>query len=781
MALYEAESELEAKRSEIEIPPPSVLTVDFSEGLTRTERGPDTSTRGAPSRGTPDRDGSTSGYDVDLLDYARLVYKRRWAALTSLVVVVGSAAIYNFTATPIYRARARVLIESENPNVVSYREVVEQNRATNDYYQTQYRILESRALAKRAVESGKLWATTEFAGSPTRGFVSGAIDDAKSWVKTLLGLAKPIEEARPDETRVQARAVDRLLSHLTIAAVRGSRLVDVVYESPDREMAARVANLLASSYIEQNMEFRFSTTMQATDWLNKQMAEQRKNVEAGELALQQYRESNDAVSLEERQNIVVQRLADVNAAVTRARTTRIEKEALYEQLQSIQVDRAALDTFPAIMSNTFIQQLKTELAELQGQQAQLGEKLGDRHPEMLKLRSAIQAADAKLEAEIAKVVQSIRNEYEAARAQERSLMSSLEQQKSEALALNRKAIEYGVLQRDAASSRQLFEGLMQRAKETTVSGDLKTTNIQIVDAAEVPRGPARPQPFRNMLLALLGGGLLAIGLAFFFEYVDNRVKSPDELRALIGLPQLGMVPISGDKGAATPLLASNAAANFNEAFKAIRTNVLFSSAKAGCRTLVVTSTAPGEGKTVTAANLAIALAQTSQRVLLIDADMRRPRVHELFERSQEPGLSNVLVGDAKVSEAVHDASVAGLSVLPGGHCPPNPSELLGSRRFADLVAALERHFEWIIVDTPPVMAVTDACVVSHLADGVLFVVGAEMVSRQAIKTAVEQLERIGARFVGVVLNRVDLERNAYYYSRYYHHSYNRYYQSAVTN
>jgi polysaccharide biosynthesis transport protein len=781
MALHEVESQFESKSAEFAVEAPRVLTLDLPEEPGRSERPLHLSPQRPRSRAGSDDERAQSGPDIHLLDYARVIYKHRWVALTALVVVIGSATIYNFTATPIYRARARVLIESENPNVVSYREVVAQNRATNDYYQTQYRILESRALATRALESGKLWSDPEFTGLQTPGAVTSAIDAAKGWLKDQLGWSKPIEAARPDETRAQAQAVDRLLSRLTVAAVRGSRLVDIVYESPDRAMAAQVVNLLTSSYIEQNMAFRFSTTMQASDWLNKQMAEQRKNVEAGEIALQQYRESNDAVSLEERQNIVVQRLADVNAAVTKARTTRIEKESLYEQLQSIQADRAAVDTFPAIMSNGFIQQLKTELAELQGQQAQLGEKLGDRHPEMLKIRSAIQAADTKLQGEIGKVVQSIRNEFEAARSQERSLMGSLEQQKTEALALNRKAIEYGVLQRDATSSRQLFEGLMQRAKETTVSGDLKTTNIQIVDAAEVPRGPARPQPLRNMLLALLGGGLLAIGLAFFFEYIDNRIKSPDELRALLGLPQLGMVPVSGDKGASTPLLGSNAAPNFAEAFKAIRTNVLFSSAKPGCRTLVVTSTAPGEGKTVTAANLAIALAQTGQRVLLIDGDMRRPRVHDLFEQNQEPGLSNVLVGNAKIGETVHEASVEGLSVMPGGHCPPNPSELLGSRRFGDLLAALERHFEWIIVDTPPVMAVTDACVVAHLAEGVLFVVGAEMVSRQAIKAAVEQLERIEARFVGVVLNRVDLERNAYYYSRYYHHSYNRYYQSAATN
>jgi capsular exopolysaccharide synthesis family protein len=280
----------------------------------------------------------------------------------------------------------------------------------------------------------------------------------------------------------------------------------------------------------------------------------------------------------------------------------------------------------------------------------------------------------------------------------------------------------------------------------------------------------------NLILALFGGAAFAIGLTFFFEYVDNRVKSPDEVKQHLGLPVLGLVPAVFDKSLENPLINDGVPSNFAESFRAVRTNVLFSSAEEGGRSIVITSTGPGEGKTIVAANLAIALAQAGQRVLLIDADMRRPRVHSVFNKPQSPGLSNVLVGNAKTSESMRQSSVAGLWVLPAGVIPPDPAELLGSKRFKDFMTSLAVYFDWVVVDTPPVMAVTDASVVSHLVNGVVFVVGAEMTSRHVAQRALEQLEHSRAKFIGAVLNRVDLQHNAYYYSQYYRQEYTDYYQ-----
>jgi capsular exopolysaccharide synthesis family protein len=324
---------------------------------------------------------------------------------------------------------------------------------------------------------------------------------------------------------------------------------------------------------------------------------------------------------------------------------------------------------------------------------------------------------------------------------------------------------------------------MQRAKETGVSAELRTSNIRVVDAAEVPRSPVRPNKQMNLMLALFGGCLFGGGLAFFFEYMDNRIKSPDEIKAHLNLAFLGLVPAINTERIAhnAPLPNNGAPANFSEAFRSIRTNVLFSSAEAGSRSIAVTSTGPGEGKTLVASNLAAGLAQAGQRVLLIDADMRRPRLHTLFDQNQEPGLSNLLTGHAKASAAVSKSCIPGLWLMPSGALPPNPAELLGSQRFKDFIATLADHFDWVLLDTPPVMAVTDAALVAHCTTGVLFVVGCEMTNRHAAAEAIEQLLSAKAKILGAVLNRVNVERNAYYYSHYYKREYRDYYKSAGAN
>jgi capsular exopolysaccharide synthesis family protein len=326
------------------------------------------------------------------------------------------------------------------------------------------------------------------------------------------------------------------------------------------------------------------------------------------------------------------------------------------------------------------------------------------------------------------------------------------------------------------SNRQIFDGLLQRTKETGIVGELKSSHIRVIDAAEVPRSPASPNKRVGLVLGLGGGLLAALGLTFFFEYLDSRIKTPDEMRHHLGLAHIGMVPALSGKASHDPLINNGVPPNFAEAFRAIRTNVLFSSTEEGGRSIVVTSTGPGEGKTVVSSNLAIALAQAGQRVLLVDADLRKPRIHTLLGLAQEPGLSNLMVGAVKPSDAVQKTSVGNLWVLPAGMQPPNPAELLGATRFKEFLATVTQHFDWVILDTPPVMAVTDSSVVAHLTSGALFVIGADMTSRHAALRALDQLDRVKSRSIGGVLNRVDLQRNAYYYSQYYRPEYVAYYK-----
>ena len=711
--------------------------------------------------------------EIHLTDYLKVLSHRRWAALTAFLAVMVAVVVYTFTATPIYKARVQLLIENENPNVVSFKEVIEQEKSTNDYYQTQYRILQSRSLARKTLDRLGLW--TVFLPNESTTAAGRSVAAVKSSITGLFS-RRSVEPSAPGETAAQSKALDQFLQSLAISPVRNSRLVDVEYASPRAYVAAAVANGIAQAYIDQSQEFKYTSSKEASDWLGQRLAEQRRQVEQSEGALQRYREQNDAVSLEERQNIVVQKLADLNGAVTKAKTERIQKEAAYAQIRNVERDRSALDSIPAILSNPFVQQQKTQLAELQRQQAQMSEKLGARHPDMVKLRLAIETADAKIQGEIAKVVVSLKNDYETALSQEQSLMHALDQQKQDALVFNRKGIEYGALQREAASNRQIFESLMQRTKETGISGELKTSNIRIVDVAEVPQAPSSPNKLINLTVGTLGALLFSCVCVFFFEYIDDRIKSPAEIRSELGLPFLGMVPaLSAVGDGPSPLLHRGVQPGFGEALRTLRTSVLFSSTADGGQTLVVTSSGPGEGKTVVATNLALALAQTGQRVLLIDADMRRPRVHEVLEKAQEPGLSNILTGDKTYDDAVLQIENTGLSVLTAGHIPPNPAELLGSKRFQNLLETLKSRFEWIVVDTPPVMAVTDAPVVAHIADAAIFVVGSGMTSRSVARTAVEQLVGANAHVIGAVLNRVDLDNNGYYYSQYYRSEYSSYY------
>jgi polysaccharide biosynthesis transport protein len=762
----------------------SVVSTSVEAGTTTRSTHPtrDPGPNSAPSAGYG-YGGSGVTDDVHLLDYLRVLHKRRWTAVTAFLIVLGSLTVYSFTATPLYIARAQILIENENPNVVKFEEVLDQNKATNDYYQTQYRILQSRLLARRTLEGEKLWDDPMFADSSAIRLnpMSWIVAGSRFVAGVFSGSAGANEAPAISETAAQSRIIDVFLRNLSVAPVRNSRLVDVTFRSPDAATSARVANALARHYIEQNLEFKFLATKEATDFLTARTAEQRKALDQSEQALQKYRERTGAVALEDRQNIVVQRLADLNAAVTRARTDRIEKEAVYNQIRSIEKDRSGVDTFPAILNNTFIQQLKGQLNELQRQRAQLADKLGERHPEMLKVQSAIETTEMRINGEIQKVVQALRNDYLAAQANERALQASLDQQRAEAQELNRASIQYGALQRDATANQTMFSGLLERSRETGISSELRTSNIRVVDQAEIPRRPSTPNKLNNLLFGFFGGAFLGIGLAFFFEYLDSRIKQPDEIKLQLGLPFLGMVPAFATKDVTgPPLIGNGMPTEFSEAFRGIRTNILFSSAETGSKSIVITSTGPGEGKSVVSANVAMSLALAGQRVLLIDADMRRPKVHELFGVSVEPGLSNVLVGNSKASEAVKRTLTPNLWLMAAGKHPPNPAELLGSKRFREFIASLGEHFDWVVIDSPPVMAVTDASVIANAASGVVFVVGAEMTGKGAARVALEQLDAAKAKYVGGILNRVDVRRNPYYYARHYRREYTNYYAKTTT-
>ncbi len=732
-----------------------------------------------------------------LWDYVRVLYKRRWIAIPAFLLVFVTMTVNAMRETPYYQASTQLLIERDAPSVATLDQMFQsQDGWYDDFAQTQHRILLSRTLAKRTIDNMKLWDAPRLGNGPDpvapisfTGMGWSVVDSVLGLVKRPFSNGKPaapaaspatvVEQADSGETPSQSGRISQFLGGVGIVPVKNTRIVDVTYTSTDPVFAAAAANAVATAYIQQNMEFKYLASKEAGDFLADRLKDQREAVQRSEEALATFKHQHGAVSIADgTSSIAIQSLTDLNAALIKAKTERISKEAFHNQLKAAQ-STGAIDTLPAVLSNTYIQELKTGLAEAQRNQAQLAERYGERMPEMIKARTAVQSAEAKLNAEINKVVESVNSEYRAALAQEQSLQGTLNGQRAAALGQGQLGVAYSVLQREADSNRQVYESLLQRTKETGISGERSrtATNVRIVDRAQVPGGPISPNVRGEMTFAFVAGLVFAIGLAFGFEYLDNRIKTPQELKSTLAVPFLGMVPsLEHDKHAfANPLLNNGVPQNFVEAFKTVRTNVLFSSADEGMRSLVVTSAGPGEGKSLVASNLALAMAQAGQRVLLIDADMRRPRIHEIFEGEQEPGLSNLLSGNAKTSETIRKATVPGLWLMHAGHIPPNPAELLASRRYTDFMGSLGAHFDWVVLDTPPVMVVADSSIVANQASGVVFVVGADNTTRQAARTAVEQLDSANAHIIGSVLNKVDLVRNPYYYSAYYRKDYSRYY------
>jgi succinoglycan biosynthesis transport protein ExoP len=731
---------------------------------------------------------SSSGQQVHLLDRLSAVFRHRRVAGAAFVIVVGLMMIQTYSKIPLYRASAKVLIQDERTTAVS-------NLNANDpifwqdseqYYNTQYSILRSRGLAKRVVQRLNLQNHPLFNGTApqSRGPLSLVRETRQALGKSVRGLFSrgkaetPSEKPAVDESALESSLISQFLGGVEIVPEKATRLVEVGYVSPSPEFAALAATTLAEEYAQQNIDLRLETINKNLVFLTDEVVKQEKKVTEAETAMSRYREQQNALSLEDRQNIVVARLNTLNDTATRARTARLQKEASYNQLKSVDPKSDTADTFAVISTNLGVIEAKTRLGDLTAEKARLSSRYLPGHPDLLKVEGQIESARAALVAQRTRVIESTRNEYEAAVNEERSYSGQLEAQKGTAMDLDRKSGAYLVLQRQAETNRTIYQSLMQQQKELRVVSNSRTNNVLVQDRAEAPGGPFSPNARRDWFTALMAGLLVALGLAFGLEYLDDTVKTPDDVTERLRLPLLGLVP--SVRGKRVPLLTEPVPHDFGEAFRSLRTSIVFTSGSEGPRVVAVTSSQPLEGKTTTACNLGMVLALGGSRVLLVDADMRRPGLHTVIGVPNEVGLSHLLVGQARVRDAVQKTSEPNLFVIAAGRIPPNPSELLSSERMNALLANLRSGpFDWVIIDTPPVLAVTDAVIVARAVSGVVFVIGSEMTRRVHAERAIETLTAGKTKSIGAVLNRVDLDRNRYYYSRYYGYNYQNYYGTSA--
>ena len=722
--------------------------------------------------------------DVHLLDRLAVLYRYRRLCVTVFILVTAAMIIQGYSSIKVYQAQARLLIEDERSTAIPGLQN-DQNTYFEDpepYYQTQYKILKGRDLMRRVVRKLHLETVPEFNGTkpppPTPISMLGDLKTRLMGYVTKPSPTAPPERPKVDETADESALVGGFLGRVGVEPVRGTHLVDVTFVSEEPKFAADATNTLIDEYVSENLEIKLRSTQSMLDWLDNELASQQKRVEESERALAEYRERENALSLDDKQNIVLSRLNQLNDTATRARSTRVQKESLYNQVKAI-ASGTNPDAIPIIATNTGVQSARTKLGDLQRQKVQLLERYAEKHPQVINVNAQLQDAQKQLDFAIAGAVQSVRNEYETAVIEEQTFARNLEGAKSEATDLNRKGIGYGVMEREAKSNREVYQSLLTREKELRVSANSRTNNVRVVDRAEIPRGPITPGGRRTWLMSAFIGLVLAVAVALGLDYMNDTIKTPEDITKRLKLPFLGLVPaVRGDKH---PLLASSHVPHdFGESFRSLRTSLLSKYPDEGTKIIIVTSAQPLEGKTTTAANIAMALAYGGSRVLLIDADMRRPGLHRPLRLTNERGLSQVLTGQARVRDVIQRTVDPNLLAITAGRTPPNPSELLSSERMKTLLTNLAHGpFNWIIIDTPPVLAVTDAVILAPMVTGVTFVIGAEMTRRRLAERAIETVMQSRPRYAAVVLNKVNFAKNKYYYSRYYGHQYKNYYAEAT--
>ena len=741
--------------------------------------------------------------EIHLRDYWKVIRARRWMIATFVLIAVVICAAKIFTMRSVYRGTATIQINIENAQIVDFKEIFAVNTWAVDFYQTQYKILESRNLARRVIRSLNLSEHPDFlpqSPTPFQKWRSDVIRSVVVFFKSfnifLSSQGGSSTRKEPSENDYETPLINNFLSRLTIEPVKDSRIVKIHYSSHDPDLAAKAPNVLAASYIQLNLESRVNTTEQAKEWLSGQLEEMKAKVERSDEALREFGTKHGILSsFDDKENITVKRLNELNEALTKAESERMAKEAIYKQVK--QGKGEVFDALPSIAENKLIQDLKASYIQLEAQYMKLSQTFMPNYPEMVRLRSQLEALQKRINLEANKSIAAMKTEYESALRREFLLRTAFEQQKEKAVEMQQSAIQYHILKREADTNKDLYKSLLQRTKEISVSAAMRSSNIQILDRAEGPAPPYNPDAGWNLVIAGLIGLFLGVSLAFFFEYLDNTVKTPEDVEQLLRLPSFGMVPeIASERrrishngnGKSNPvemISHEHPKSILSESYRNIRTSLLLSVSKQPPKKIVVTSPNPLEGKTTTMINTAITFSQTGARVLIIDADMRKPRIHKIFHNGNGggghgkngkngkngAGLSNFLTGHTNLWSTIHKSSLQNLYYSPSGPIPPNPSELLGSSLFKEMLHVLEERFDHILIDSPPLIGFADSVILSSVSDGVMLVVLGGKTPRDTLQRAKNILLQVDAKILGVVINRVDIQRSdyGYYYYRYYYY------------
>ena len=701
--------------------------------------------------------------EIDLLAYWHILVKRRWLVLSILAGVVALALLKTLMATPIYRATTVLQLEKAGTQVVQVEGIQPDSDPYGwdpDFLQTQYELIQSRSLAERVANELNL--------------DQAALDKLSEpgWLGRMLALLRPQSKAEANKKKVgaAAEAAEELRSAagvvsggLSVEPVRNSRLVRINFDSSSPEFSARVANAVAEGFIAAGMERRFGASSYAKTYLEDQLKLTKAKLEQSERQLVAFAQKENIVNTGENgQSLATQNLTQLNAALANAQDQRIRAEARWRQASS--------GAMPADMiGNSNIRVLRQQPAQLQGTYQQKLQTFKPDYPEMQQLKGQIDELQRQIGQETGSVRASVKAEYDAAASQEQMLKGQIASLRDQALDVDGRSIQYNILKREVDTNRQLYDGLLQRYKEVGVAGDVRSNNISIIDRAEVPMWRFKPNLTLNLAIGLLLGGMLGVLAAFLLEFLDDTIKTPDDVEQKLKLAVLGIIPKLGPKENIASV-AGDPRSSFSEAYRSVRTALQFATDHGVPRTLLVTSPGSGEGKSTTAMALARNFAHLGKRVLLIEADLRNPSLHRsLGLKGQGVGLSNLLAGGCTLAEATLDTEEPGLKVVLAGPLPPNPAELLSGSKLVSMLTVAAERYDQVILDGPPVLGLADAPILANAADGTLLVVNSAKTKINAAQAALKRLLAARARIVGALLSKYDAKTAGYGYGYGYHY------------
>jgi succinoglycan biosynthesis transport protein ExoP len=738
-------------------------------------------------------------------DYWKMLRNHLRLIMVIFLTALGIGMFITARTTPVYTASTIIRIDSQSPPVIGAGEVSRWGEGDEDYFQTQVELLKGRALAAQVIKNLGLERNPNFVVSrhpvvQLKDWVIGNLEAGLSRAVEFLRTAPPSRQDTPStrefELGVHPGYISRYLSLLTVETIPKTRLVKVSFNTIDPRLSQQLANEHGAAFTRMNLETRFELTKEGREFLEKKLAELKVKVAQSEEALNRFRKTYGVVSLEGHENIIVERMVDLNRRLTEARSKRIELESLTRIIKD-----KNFTSLSQIIDNSLIVKLKAGLEDLEGQQARLATIAKPEHPHLRNLAEQISQARQRLNLEIRRVIRTIESDFGAARAKEAALQAEAEHQQRAALDLKEHAVQYTLLQGEFDSNRTMFANVLKRLNETSVSANSPLSNIQTTEPAETPLGPSSPKIGRNLFLASGLGLFLGVAVALLLEYLNSAMRTPEEVWHAVAVPTLGAVPhwrsvrrwedryggwlqnpsrryLANSNGEDDHALSHTLVAShhpwspISESYRTVRAGLLLTQTDEPLRVVLLTSARAGEGKTSVTLNLAIALAQSGRRVVVVDADLRAGNCHSMLGLPIGPGLVSLLNDDLPLEVGLQRTAVEDLYLLSRGPLPRNPADLLGSEKIKTVLQSLRERFDVVLIDSPPAIAVSDAAVLAVQCDGVLLVLRAHKTSTEAVQRVVGRLEAAGARILGTVLIGVDLRGPEFaedlrYYTSYY--------------